>query len=86
MDHDVEQLLQQAMQQTGQGFKVTLNQAIRKGLAGTVSTVEEEPFVVAFQTMGLRTGIDPAQLQQLGDEQEVDAFLDLTRKISEQVP
>jgi len=68
-----------SMQQTGQSFKVTLNQAIRKGLAGTVLVVEEEPFVVASQTMGLRPGIDPTQLQQMGDEMEVDAFLDLTR-------
>jgi hypothetical protein len=33
--------------------------------------------------MGLRAGIDPAQLQKLGDESEVDAFLELTRKLVE---
>jgi len=85
VDHDVEQLLQQAMRQTGQGFKVTLNQAIRKGLAGTTPIVEEEPFVVATQTLGLRAGIDPIQLQEIGDELEVKAFLDLTDKLPRQI-
>lgn len=81
VDQDVELLLREAMRQTGQSFKVSLNQAIRKGLAGTVIPVDEEPFVVSPQSMGLRAGIDPAQLQQFGDELEVDAFLDLTRAL-----
>ena len=81
VDQDVEQLLREAMRQTGQNFKVTLNQAIRRGLAGTVSAVTEEPFAVVPKSMGLRTGIDPTYLQKLGDELEVDAFLDLTRRL-----
>ncbi len=83
VDPDVEQLLRQAMQQTGKSFKATLNQAIRKGLAGTPLTVPEAPFEVSPQSMGLRAGIDPVELQQLGDELEVDAFLDLTRRLLE---
>ncbi len=81
VEPDVEQLLRQAMQQTGQSFKTTLNQAIRKGLAGTPLTAPEPPFVVSPQSMGLRAGIDPVELQQLGDELEVDAFLNLTRRL-----
>ena len=81
VDSDVEQLLRQAMQQAGQSFKVTLNQAVRKGLAGTIPAMQEEPFVVACQSMGLRTGIDSTQLQQVADELEVDAFLSLTRSL-----
>lgn len=85
VDHDVEQLLRQAMQQTGQSFKVTLNQAIRKGLVGTLAGEPEGPFVVSPQPMGLRAGIDPPQLQKFDDDLEVDAFLDLTRRLM-QVP
>jgi len=81
VDHDVEQLLRQAMTQTGQSFKVTLNQAIRKGLAGIELTVNDDPFVVSPRPMGLRTGIDPARLQQMADELEVEAFLNLTQKL-----
>ncbi len=83
VEPDVEQLLRQAMQQTGQSFKTTLNEAIRKGLAGITLAVPEEPFVVSPQSMGLRTGIDPVELQQLGDELEVDAFLNLTCRLNQ---
>jgi hypothetical protein len=31
--------------------------------------------------MGLRSGIDPARLQELGDELDVQAFLDLGRRL-----
>ncbi len=81
VDDDVEHLLRQAMQQTGQSFKTTLNQAIRKGLASFASVESESLFIVEPQTMGLRAGIDPAQLQDLGHELEVDAFLSLTRRL-----
>ena len=69
------------MQQTGQSFKVTLNQAVRRGLANIVPAVEEEPFVVRSQPMGLRAGIDPTKLQNLADQMEVEAFLDLSRRL-----
>jgi hypothetical protein len=82
IDHDVEQLVREAMQQTGQSFKVTLNQAIRKGLAGTlVPRADEPPFVVSPYAMGLRAGVDPARLQQLDDDLEVDSFLAVTGKL-----
>jgi hypothetical protein len=80
LDPDVEHLLRQAMQQTGQSFKVTLNQALRKGLAGTISTISEEPFVVKPHSMGLRVSIDPTRLQQLDDDLDVEAFLDMTSR------
>jgi hypothetical protein len=83
VDDDVEELLRQAMQQTGQSFKTTLNQAIRKGLATVAPGEPEPPFVIMSQSMGLRAGIDPAQLQHVGDELEVDAFLNLTRRLQE---
>jgi hypothetical protein len=83
VDPDVELLLQQAMQQTGQSFKATLNEALRKGLADVVPAVDEKPFVVKAKNMGLRPGIDPRKLQQLADEMEVDAYLEVTRKLEE---
>jgi hypothetical protein len=81
IDPDVEQLLRQAMQQTGEGFKTTLNRAIRQGLTEVASTDPEPPFVVQPQSLGLRAGFDPLKLQELGDEMEIDAFLSLTRRL-----
>ena len=84
LDHDTEQLLRQSMRQTGQSFKATLNQAIRKGLSHVVLDHDEPPFVVQPKSLGVRPGIDPTCLQELGDELEVDAFLELTRRLEQQ--
>ena len=81
VDADVEQLLRVAMQQTGQSLKTTLNQAVRRGLAGTIVGAAQPPFRVEPQPMGLRAGIDPARLQELGDELDVQAFVDLGRRL-----
>jgi len=81
VDDDVEQLLRLAMQQSGQSLKTTLNQAVRRGLAGTIVGAAQPPFCVEPQPMGLRAGIDPARLQELGDELDVQAFLDLSRRL-----
>jgi hypothetical protein len=80
LDPDTERLLRDAMHQTGQSFKATLNDAIRKGLAD-VAAIDEEPFVVKAKNMGLRPGIDPTKLQQLADDLEVEAYLEVTRQL-----
>lgn len=63
------------MQRSRQSFKETLNQAIRRGLAGIAPPVDEQPFRVDARPLGLRAGIDPTRLNQLNDELEIDAFL-----------
>jgi hypothetical protein len=86
IDPDVERLLEGAMRQTGQSFKVTLNQAVRKGLAETVSDVDEPPFVVHAHDMGpLKGGIDPTKLGQFADQLEVEAHLEVTRKLEQRL-
>jgi len=82
VDPDVEELLRTAMQASGQSFKVTVNEAIRRGLAGTVVESAEGPFRVEPLPMGLRAGIDPGRVGELGDDHEIDAFLELTRSLS----
>ena len=81
VDPDVEGLLRQAMQQSGQSFKTTLNQAIRRGLADLVVPSDEPPFVVKAKNMGLRPGIDYSKINQLVDELEVEGHLEVTRKL-----
>ena len=75
LDPDVEQLLREARHRTRSTFKETINNAIREGLKGFAPQERESRFEVAARPMGLRTGIDPARLADLGDEMEVDAFL-----------
>ncbi|QDU87480.1 Antitoxin VapB33 [Pirellulimonas nuda] len=83
IDPDVEQILRQAMQQTGQGFKTVLNEAVRKGLAGTVVEKDEAPFVVRAKDMGLAPGIDLNRINQSIDELEVEGYLEVTRQLVE---
>ena len=80
LDPDVEQLLRDAMQRRRQSFKEALNQAIRNGLSEG-KAAREGRFKTRARPMGLRTGIDPARLNQFADDMEVDAFLTLSRML-----
>ena len=78
---DVERLIRNAMEQSGQSFKEVLNQAILKGLANESLSPDEEPFVVASRPMGLRPGYDAGRLNSLADDLEAEAFLALTKDL-----
>jgi hypothetical protein len=80
LDPDVEQMLREAMQRSRKGFKQTLNQAVRLGLSGTREEGEPQ-FEVKARPMGLRAGIDPAQVRDLDDELEIEEFLRKTRAL-----
>ena len=83
VDPDVEQLLRAAMEATGQSLKATLNEAVRRGLAGIVVQASEPRFEVKPRPIGLRAGIDPARLGELADDLEIEAFLDVSRSLKE---
>ena len=83
LDPEAEHLLREAMRQRGQSFKEVLNRAVVQGLADLRSDAGEAPFVPTTYPMGLRAGHDPAHLGALCDDMEVDAFLDLSRRLSE---
>lgn len=74
LDSDVARLLRDAMHRSRRGFKETLNAAVRNGLSRRPEPGKRVPFVVKPKAMGLKPGIDPASLNQLADELEVDAF------------
>lgn len=79
LDEDVERLLREAMHRSRSGFKETLNEAIRAGLSRKTAGPKRRPFVIQARPMGLRPGLDPAGLNKLADEFEVEAFLAKTR-------
>lgn len=81
IDPDVERLLKEEIHRSRQSFKEVLNSAIRRGLRTSPSGKKQKPFVVKARSMGLRSGLDPARLTELADDQEVDAFLKLTKKL-----
>ncbi len=75
LDKDVERLLREAMHRSRRGFKETLNAALRTGLTRKSAGTKRPPFVVHARPMGLRPGLDPAGLNKLADELELEAFL-----------
>lgn len=75
LDKDVERLVREAMHRSRRSFKETLNAGLRAGLGATPARVKGRRFVVKARPMGLRSGIDPASLNQLADALEVEAFL-----------
>lgn len=85
LDADVEALLKNEVHRTRRSFKKVLNEAIRASLKPPVGH-GGDAFVVAARSMGLRTGTDPARLAELADELEVEAFLDLSRRLSLENP
>lgn len=80
LEKDVEQLLREAMHRSRRSFKETLNAAVRAGLAPSATARKGKPFKVKARAMQLRAGIDPASLNQLVDELEVEAFLESTSR------
>jgi len=82
LDPDVEELLRQATHLSGQNFKETLNDGLRRGLAHLAPTVTAAPFKVEARTLGLRAGIDPAQLHHVADDLEAEAFASTTRRLA----
>ncbi len=81
LDADTESLLREATRQRGQTFKQTLNDAVRRGLAGVASDLEHPPFVQRTCPMGARVGYDFGKLSALEAEMDTDAFLDVTRRL-----
>ncbi len=73
LDSDVERLLRDAMHRSRRSFKDTLNAAIRTALVPKRVSSSQSPFVVKARAMGLRAGIDPAGLNRLVDDLEIDA-------------
>lgn len=76
----VERLLRKAMAVRGHGFKRTLNDALRAGLAD-IEGDDEPPFEIRARPLGLRPGIDPTRLNSLAGELDDEAFIALSRRL-----
>lgn len=86
LDRDVERMLKDAMHRDRSSFKETLNGAIRAGLSAGSKRKAKTTFKIKARALGLRRGIDPAGLNHLAGEMEVDAFMELTRRLEKNDP
>lgn len=73
LDKDVERLLREATHRSRSSFKETLNKAIRTGLGRNPGKAGRTAFIVHAKPLGLRPGLDPADLNKLADDLEVEA-------------
>lgn len=81
LDPDVAELLRETAHRMRRSFKEALNSAVRRGLEG-MSKTQQSRFKVHPVSMGVRAGVDPARLSNVGDDAEVDAFLGLTQRLT----
>jgi hypothetical protein len=56
-------------------LRVTANDVLRRGLAAREASARRSKFVVQPHRGGFRPGVDPARLDQLLDELEVEDFI-----------
>ncbi|HTD15438.1 MAG TPA: CopG family transcriptional regulator [Chthoniobacterales bacterium] len=80
LDPDVDRRLKEEMRRSGITFRQAVNQAIRRALAGNVAA-QRRPFKLRPKRLSLRPGLDPAMLQHLEEELEIESFLQKTRKL-----
>lgn len=78
LDPDTEALLRQTMALQKKSFKQALNEAVRRGLRKPGSS-NTQPYRVKTFKSGFRPGIDPARLNQMTDELEIEEY---RRKVS----
>ncbi len=73
LDDELAQRLKDLARASGRSFKEVVNAAIRRGLAlGDGPLPGVEPFRVRPKACGFRPGIDPARLNQLYDDLELE--------------
>ena len=75
LDKDVEKMLRDAMHHSRRSFKEMVNAAIRAGLSNKPAGSKRTPFKIKARPMHLKEGLDPAALNKMADELEVDAVL-----------
>lgn len=85
LDPDVVRLLKNEAHASGRSFKIALNEAVRKAFQATPKTARKrKPFVVKSHHMGLMPGIDYSKANKLADDMEIDAFVELTKRLEKQ--
>jgi hypothetical protein len=79
LDGDLLQILKETAVKMHRPFRKVLNETLRKALEGQSNHRMKKPFVVQARLMGLRSGLDPAGFNQLGDDLEAEAFPENSR-------
>lgn len=76
LEPDVAAKLKELAHKRRASFKATLNDVLRKGLSPQQGAPRPPRFQVEPHAGGFRPGVDPAKLNQLVDQLEVEDFAD----------
>lgn len=79
LDDGLARRLQDEMRARGTSFRQTLEAVLAQGLEKGPSARKAGAFRVQASPMGLKAGIDPARLQDLDTEWEVERFHEIAR-------
>jgi hypothetical protein len=79
LDPDVAQLLDEEVHRLRKPFKVVVNEALRRALSPRSARGVSRPYRVHPHVAKLTPGIDPAHLNALADEMEIEAAVPLRR-------
>jgi hypothetical protein len=74
LDRDVAESLNKEMRRTGRGLKVTINDALRRGLRIAGKSGRTPRFEVRPHMFGVKPGFDLDRMNQLVDELEATEF------------
>jgi hypothetical protein len=77
LDDEVAERLRVLAHERRAPFKQVVNEALRAGLAGLCAEPESAPYRVQTFAGTFRPGVDPARLNQLADDLEVEEGGDL---------
>ncbi len=80
---DIGNRLREEMQRNRIGFKQALNEALRRGLRRDSDSNDRPDFQVNGKKMGMRTGLDPAQMRDFDDDLEIEEFARKTDKLKQ---
>jgi len=83
LDDGLARRLKDEMRVRGTGFRETLEETLKRGLANKSAKSSTGTFRVRSRPMRLRAGIDPSRLHDYETDLEVDRFLSVTRKQQE---
>jgi hypothetical protein len=82
IDPDVAHMLEEEVHRERKPMKQVVNEALRRGLSPRLSGKKLPPYRVTLSIGGLQPGVDPARLNQLADEFEVEEYLRIAREQS----
>lgn len=83
LDDGLARQLKDEMRARGTGFRETLEETLKCGLANKAVHPSPVSFRVRAKPMRLKAGIDPSRLHDFETDLEVERFLSVTRKQQE---